>query len=193
MRLSQLFSISCTVVVCAAVTTGASPVNAQDVLTTSYTSPSGERVLRHELEVDAPLADVWRTFTTADGLRSFLAPVVGLDFRAGGKLETSYSATAHLGDSANIVSEIVAYLPMEMFVTRIVQTPPTFQNPDVAKRLWTVYQFRAVTERRTRIVVSMAGWQTGPEWDAVYRFFDRGNAFTMREVQRRFGKGSPGS
>lgn len=161
-------------------------VSAQGVKNASYTLPSGERVLRHEVIVDAPLDTVWRIMTTSDGLRSFLAPVAAIDFRVGGNMETSYSPNGRLGDSTNIVNEVVTYLPNEMFTIRVVHTPPGFQHPDVAKSLWTVIQFQPASKRRTRVVVSMVGWNTGPDWDAVYRFFDRGNAYTVAELQRRF-------
>jgi hypothetical protein len=167
----------------------ATPTSAQSVRNTSYVTSAGERVLRHEAEVDAPMAEVWRTLTTSEGLRSFLAPVVAVDFRVGGKWEASYAPNGRLGEPGNIVNEIVTFLPMEMFTTKIVQTPPTFQNPEVAKSVWTVYQLQPVTEHRTRILVSMVGWKTGPEWDAVYRFFDRGNTYTMTGLQRRFVEG----
>jgi uncharacterized protein YndB with AHSA1/START domain len=163
--------------------------SAQEVKNTSYTLSSGERILRHEAVVEAPLDTVWRTLTTTDGLRSFLAPVVAIDLRVGGRWEASYNSTRQLGDSANIVNEVVTYLPPEMLTVRVIHTPPSFLHPDVAKSLWTVYQLQSVTERQTRVVVSMVGWKAGPDWDAVYRFFDRGNAFAMAELQRRFTNG----
>lgn len=168
-----------------ALASGAHALAAQTVRNTSYTATSGERVLRHEADVDAPSAVVWKTLTTAEGLRSFLAPVVALDFRVGGRLETSYSAQAHVGDPGNIVSEVVAYVPDEMFVTRIVQTPPGFAHPEIAKALHTVYDIRPLSASTTRVIVSMVGWQSGGAADTVYRFFERGNAYTMGELLHR--------
>lgn len=164
-------------------------VSAQGVKNASYTLPSGERVLRHEAIVDAPLDTVWRTLTTSEGLRTFLAPVAAIDFRVGGRWEASYRPGSKLGDSTNIVNEVVTYLPMEMFTVRVVQTPPGFQHPDVAKGLWTVYQLQPASDQRTRVVLSMVGWNAGEDWDAVYRFFDRGNTHAMAELQRRFIRG----
>ena len=51
--------------------------------TSSETLPSGERVLRHEVDVNAPPAAVWHAFTTSEGLRGFVAPVASIDVRRG--------------------------------------------------------------------------------------------------------------
>jgi uncharacterized protein YndB with AHSA1/START domain len=153
-----------------------------EILNTSYRLPSGERVLRHEALIAAPLAAVWQTLTTSEGLRSFVAPVVHLDFRIGGKWEASYNPEAKLGDPANIVNEIISYLPMEMLSIRVVNTPPNFPHPEVAKAVWTVMLLRPEGDTHTQYSISMAGWQSGQEWDAIYAFFDQGNAYTLKKL-----------
>jgi uncharacterized protein YndB with AHSA1/START domain len=153
---------------------------------TSYILPSGEQVLRHEGIVLAPIAEVWNMFTTTEGLRSFMASVVQVDFRVGGKWEASYKVDAKIDDSENIVNEILSYLPFEMLSIRIVSTPPGFPSSMVAKHIWTVMQFEAMSNEQTRVKISMLGWQAGPEWDEVYTLFDRGNAYTLSNLQKRF-------
>jgi uncharacterized protein YndB with AHSA1/START domain len=160
--------------------------SAQAVRNTSYVLSSGERVLRHEGELEAPLDTVWRTLTTSDGLRSFLAPVASIDLRLGGHWEASHRASARPGDPDNIINEILSYLPREMLAVRVIQATRNFVHPEIAKQVWTVYQLQPLGERRTKLVVSMIGWPSGPAADSVYQFFERGNAYTMRELQQRF-------
>lgn len=136
-------------------------VQAQAVENTSYSSPSGERVLRYEATISAPLDSLWLAFTTSEGLRSFVARVVAIDFRIGGRWEASYNPAGRIGDSTNILNEIVAYLPREMFATRILSAPPSFPHADLAKRLATIYFFHEQSPRSTRVVVSMTGWEQG--------------------------------
>ncbi len=175
--------------VAALLTLVAVPVAAQAPRNTSFVLPSGERVLRQEAELSAPIDSVWHSLTTTEGLRSFLAPVASMDLRVGGRWEASYNPHGQLGDSTNIVNEVVAYLPAELLVTRIDHTPPGFAHADVARGLRTVYQLQPLPGGHTRLAVSMVGWQTGPDWDAVYRFFERGNAYTLAELQHRFVTG----
>ncbi len=167
----------------------AAPAQAQGASNTSFALPSGERVLRQEADLNAPPGEVWRTLTTTEGLRSFLAPVVSMELKVGGHWEASYDPRGRLGDSTNIVNQVVAYLPGELLVTRIERTPPTFAHADVAQGLRTIFQLRALPDGHTHLAVSMIGWQSGPDSDAVYRFFERGNAYTLASLQRRFLNG----
>lgn len=164
----------------------ASIAAAQNVANTSYTAPDGQRVLQQQAVVNAPLGDVWRAFTTSEGLRSFVAPVAQIDFRLGGIWEASYNPEAKIGDPGNIRNEIIAYEPMKMMAVRIVNTPPNFPHPEVAKAVWTVLDFDDLGFGRTRVTASMVGWKNGPEWDQIYNFFERGNEQVFAKLQKRF-------
>jgi len=168
---------------------GTTTAAAQEVKNTSFAMSNGDRVLRQEAVVAAPLEEVWKTFTTADGLRTFLAPMVSLDFRIGGKWEVSADSKAQLGDPKNIVNEVISFLPMEMISVRVAQPPSTFAHPEVARSVWTVYQFERLGTDRVRVIVSMVGWKDGADWDSTYAFFERGNAYTMLQLQKRFVEG----
>jgi len=161
----------------------------QEVSNTSYIDLNGNHVLRHEIIIAAPLQEAWNAFTTTEGLKSFVAPVASIDLKVGGIWEASYNRQAVLGDPANIKNEIMSFLPMEMLSIRIVQTPPDFPNPELVKRLWTVIQFQEVEAERVRVVITMLGWPKGSESDEVYDLFNRGNAYTLFQLYRRFTEG----
>ncbi len=156
------------------------------VTNTSYVTPSGDRVLQHGGVVNAPLADVWRAFTTSEGLRTFAAPVAQIDFRAGGIWEASYKPGGKIGDPGNIRNEIVAYVPMRSLTVRVVNAPPDFPYPDVIKNVWTTIELQDLGLNRTRVTSSMAGWKSGPSWDAIYKMFDTNNAIVLTKLQKSF-------
>jgi len=62
----------------------------------------GNVFLRHEGIVDASLEQVWTTCTTANGIRSYLAPVVEFELKTGGKYETNYRPSSRIGDAGTI-------------------------------------------------------------------------------------------
>jgi hypothetical protein len=35
----------------------------------------------------------------------------------------------------------------------------------------------------------MVGWKAGADWDSTYAFFERGNSYTMLQLQKRFVEG----
>jgi len=159
------------------------------VADTSFVLPDGQRILRHEVTVNASQEEVWQAFTTSEGLRSFAAPIAAIDLRIGGFWEATYNLAGRLGDETNILNQVISYLPMEMLSIRIARTPPGFPHPEVTKDIWTVIQFKALDERQVRVVTSMVGWKPGAEHQAVYDLFQRGNAYTALWLYQRFENG----
>ncbi len=153
---------------------------------TSYRSPSGERVLRHEIVVPATIEQVWTAFTTSEGLQSFVAPVAAVELKIGGYWETSYNPEAKIGDPGNILNEIISYLPMEMLSIRVAQAPPGFPLPDFGKSVWTVLQFQDLGNNRVRVIGTMLGWKDGPGWDQVYQIFTQGNPHVLKSLYNLF-------
>lgn len=162
---------------------------AQVVETDALRMADGRRALRQSAVVDAPLDSVWTAYTTVEGLRTFVAPVVDIDLRVGGIREASYDPDAGVGDPGNILNEILAYLPREMFAMRVKRTPPGFPFPEAVKELWTVVQLEAAGERRVRVTATMLGFGAGEPWDALYEAFERDNATELRRLVERFESG----
>ena len=151
--------------------------------------PTGELALRHTAVIPASQAEIWNAFTTTEGLRSFVAPVIDLDFRIGGRWESSYNPQSKIGDPANIANEVMCYLPPEMLAIRNIQTPPGFPDPELGKRLWTVMQFEARGDRETKVTITMLGWADGDEASPVFELFRRGNVYTLGKLYERFRSG----
>lgn len=145
-----------------------------------------ERVLRTEAVVHAPVAEVWKAFTTQEGMRSWMVPVAEVDLRVGGTLKTNYNRQAKIGDPGTIVHHILSFEPERMLATRY--TAPE-SAPDWAKlgqATWVVYRFEPVSPQETRVVVSMMGWGEGAAWDDSYDHFRRGNEWEMQQLARHF-------
>lgn len=163
-------------------------VHAQ-VLNSSYTLASGERVLRHETVVDAPVAKVWRAFTTPEEMRGFIAPVIALDLEPGGIWEAAYDPSRKIGQPGNIKNEVMSFVPEKMLSIRIHSTPPNFPHADIGKSVWTVIWFEDVGGGKTRITTEMLPWKSGPNWDMVYAIFASGNEITLKRAKQYFEKG----
>lgn len=155
---------------------------------TSY-EVEGQRVLRHEGIVDASLEQVWTTCTTAEGMRTYLAPVVEFELKTGGKYDTNYRPGSRIGDAGTIHNEVLAYLPRKMLSFKVGLTDRFPAGPRQAGTLFAVLEFDRISDQKTKVTISMAGWGSGPDWDQVYEFFDRGNAYTLASLQQRFVNG----
>jgi uncharacterized protein YndB with AHSA1/START domain len=169
----------------------AGPVFAQSaVVDGSRTEVDGSRTMDLSIEVPAAVPEVWAALTTADGWRSWAAPVAQMDFRLGGIIETIYDPAARAGAPGNIRNEIVAFVPQRMLAIRNVQAPPkTAFDVPTFQSLHTVVLVEPVTPARTRVSVVQPGYRSGEPWDTVYKHFAWGNAFTLEQLKTRFEQG----
>lgn len=156
---------------------------AQTVQNTSSQARARERVLRIEAIVPNSREEVWAAFATVEGLRRWVAPVVALDLRAGGSLLTHYDERAEIGSAGTIETTILNYLEAEL-ITFKVNLNESFSDKlrSEDSNLQEIVQFTALDDGGTKLISTMVGWGTGPDWDEVYDFFARGNEWTYRQL-----------
>jgi uncharacterized protein YndB with AHSA1/START domain len=159
------------------------------VKNSSFVTPAGERVLRHEITVNGSLADVWNAFTTSEGLMTFMAPVVHMELKTGGVFDSNYRVGSKLGDPGTIHNQVLNYIPLEMFSIKVGLTDQFPEGPRKAGTLFAVLTFKDAGAKQSLVTISMLGWGSGEDWDAVYKHFDRGNSYTIAELARRFDQG----
>jgi hypothetical protein len=161
----------------------ASGTSIEAVRNTSTTTQNGEKVLRIETIVPASSEKVWRTLTTAEGWKTWAAPVVAVDFRIGGTISSHYDANAKIGSPGTIQLGIVNYLEKEMITFKVKLTA---QFPEKTRaegqNLQEIVQIIPIDSTHTQVISSMVGWGTGKEWDEVYKFFAKGNEWSYQQL-----------
>jgi uncharacterized protein YndB with AHSA1/START domain len=159
------------------------------IATTSYVAADGERVLRHELDIPAPLADVWTAMTTSEGIRGFIAPVTLVELKSGGCYCTNYTPGTKIGDPGTISNRVLSYIPQQMLSAKINLVDVFPPQPRAENTLFLVVEFSARDAHSTHVKASLLGFGTGEQWDKVYKFFDTGNAYTFGQLYKRFEVG----
>jgi uncharacterized protein YndB with AHSA1/START domain len=145
--------------------------------------------LRHEGLIDAPVQEVWKAFTTNDGLKSWMAPLADIDLRVGGKMRVNYSADGVLGDEKTIENTILSYEPQRMFSIQATKPPAGFPFPTAIKSMWTVLYFEPIGADRTRVTITGMGFDDSDESLKMREFFDKGNAHTLEQLRKKFARG----
>lgn len=140
--------------------------------------------------VNAPVSAVWNVWTSDEGYKSLGVAKAEVDFRIGGLIRSHYSATGILGDEGTIENRILAYEPRRMIAIRIDRPPKSFPFKEAWKNTWTVITLTDLGNSRTRIRVASMGFGTDEESIAMRRFFEAGNALTLKTLQRHFDSGS---
>ena len=150
------------------------PVNEDHVVPTDAT-----RALIIEMSIPAPLPEVWRAFTTKEGLSSWLAPDVSVDLRSGGDWLVMFPGSTAGGT-------IVSFVPKKELVISAL-APDRFPHVRAA-RTRAVFTFTA-NGNNTLVRLSQTGWQQGKEWDDAYEYLAAGNAEILSMLHHRYVAG----
>jgi uncharacterized protein YndB with AHSA1/START domain len=139
-----------------------------------------------EAFINAPVGEVWRLFTTADGFQRTGAAHAEVDLKIGGEIRAHYDPKGVLGDPETIVNEILAYEPERMLAMRIKQAPESFPELQAARAIWTVVYFTASGADMTHIRIVGLGYTDDAASQAVRRHFATGNRWTLDHLAKQY-------
>jgi uncharacterized protein YndB with AHSA1/START domain len=160
--------------------TAAGAANAQSV-------PDIHRTLQKEVVVSAPVADVWKAWTTTEGLKTFFAPGAKVELVIGGPFEIYFNPAAPAGQRGADDCQVVAFEPMKRLAFTW-NAPPQF--PKVRKlHTRVVLEFEPLGERETRVKFMQDGWGWGEEWDGAYNYFGKAWDYVLGNLKKRFAEG----
>ena len=142
--------------------------------------------LVHEGIVEAPVAKVWRAFTTNEGMESWCVAHADIDLRIGGKMRTHYSKEGKLGDGGTIENTILSFDPERMLSFRNTRAPEKFPFAEAFQKTWSVLYFENVGPGRTKVTIVGLGYGDDEQSVKTRAFFDKGNAFTLKKLQEHF-------
>jgi uncharacterized protein YndB with AHSA1/START domain len=137
-------------------------------------APAGaaDKVLVIEVVVPAPIGEVWKAFTTSEGLSTWLTSNAVVDLREGGEW------TAHFPGGSTGGGTILSFVPEKELVLSAL-APDKF--PTVrATRTKARFQFEAKGDS-TVVRLTQTGWKEGEEWVKAYEYLTSG----MRSCWRR--------
>ena len=154
----------------------------------SCSTAAADRVLRADLTVKAPVAEVWNAWTTDDGIASFFAPRGRVDLRVDGTYDVWFNPGGGPGERGAEGMRILDVEPMRRFAFTW-NAPPSI--PKIRGKLSVVVlEFEADGAAATRLRFTHLGWGDGPEWDAAYDYFDRAwGGHVLPHLLRRFERG----
>jgi len=145
------------------------------------------KTLKKEVIVAASPDDVWRAWTTTEGVVAFFAPEASVDLRIGGEYELYFDLDAPLGERGSEGAKVLSYLPSEMLCFSW-NAPP--EMPEVRReRTWVVVRLEPARSGSTRVRIDHLGWGRGDQWDQARAYFDRAWDIVLRRLRDRFESG----
>jgi len=143
------------------------------------------REVRVEGLVAAPVAEVWRVWTTSVGAEEFFAQKANIRLAIGGPYEIQFDPNDERSGTKGL--KILSYAPEEMISFQWNAPPemPTVRNGGT----WVVVEMRPEGKNQTRVTITHLGWKEGAEWDRALVHFKRGWGDLMDRLKRRFTQG----
>jgi uncharacterized protein YndB with AHSA1/START domain len=161
------------------------PVTAQETLNNTVTESGLGRWVRVDATVKAPVAEVWRVFTTSRGAEEFFAQKANIQLAIGGPYEIQFDPKNEQSGTKGL--KILSYAPEEMISFQ--WNAPT-EYPEVRNGgTWVVVEMRPEGKDRTHVTVTHYGWKDGAEWDKAYAHFVVGWGGLINRLERRFTDG----
>jgi uncharacterized protein YndB with AHSA1/START domain len=147
---------------------------AKDATSQVLRTDADELILMQEVSFEAPIADVWRAYVTAEGWTAWASPQAEIDLRVGGTIRTAYQG--EIGGSNTNTLHIVNYVPEKLLTLRaeLSSSWPEIMQED-AEKLTNVILFDEPTDGVTRIQSYGIGYTDAPEYDQLMGFFIKAN------------------
>jgi uncharacterized protein YndB with AHSA1/START domain len=148
--------------------------------------PSRAEPLVSEAIVNAPVNEVWRLFTTSEGMESWMVAHAEIELKIGGLMRTHYDPKGTLGDANTIVNQVLSFEPERMLSIRVQQAPANFPLPGVVGNVWSVIYFQPLEPGMTNVRIVGLGYGDDPQSQQLREYFRKGNAWTLEQLQKKF-------
>jgi uncharacterized protein YndB with AHSA1/START domain len=148
---------------------------------------AAERAIEVDVVVKAPVAAVWKAWTTTGGIKTFFAPDANVALRVDGPFEIFMNPNALPGGKGADGMRVIGFQENKM-LSFTWNAPPSL--PEARKqRSIVILRFEPVGEQETRVTLHHVGWGSGGEWDKAFDYFSKAWPMVMANLQESFVKG----
>jgi uncharacterized protein YndB with AHSA1/START domain len=145
-----------------------------------------ERFIRLEEIIDAPAADVWKAWTTVEGLRTFLAPEAVIDVKAGGTWEIHFDPAAPEGLRGSEGCKVLEVKKGRLLVFEWNFVPG---SPIRDEKTTVAVEIHAFGDAQCQVGLEVVGWKEGADWDAGFAYFSEAWSLVLARLDHSFSAG----
>lgn len=146
-----------------------------------------ERRIMKEAIVKAPVAEVWKAWTTSEGVQSFFGPEAQVEARPEGAFHVHFNPYAPAGMKGADDMRVLGVQEQRM-ISFTWNAPPHLPEAR-AQRTFVTVRLQPASPSETQVRLSHAGWGDGGQWDAAYDYFDKAWGQVLANLQKRFVDG----
>jgi len=134
-----------------------------------------DRTIVRQATVDLPIREVWRLWTTEDGVTEWLVSSAAVQLQIGGAYEFNFAPEAPEGSRGGEGCRVLSYLP-ERMLSFTWNAPPSYPE-ERGKRTWVVIELNESGTGETHVRLTHlgwpeSGWHDGGKWPEVFAYFE---------------------
>jgi len=148
---------------------------------------AAERLIFKEAVVKAPVAEVWKAWTTSEGIKSFFAPDAEVDARPDGAFHVYFNPYATPGSKGADDMRVMAV--QENRLLSFTWNAPPYMPEVRGQRTFVTVRMEPRGEAETHVRIHHNGWGDGGQWDQAYDYFDKAWGAVLGNLQKRFVEG----
>ncbi len=139
---------------------------------------SRARLIEVTAVIPASVGEVWRSWTTSEGMTAFIGAESEIDLSLGGKFEILFDESAPAGSRGSETCKVLGFLP-ERMLSFTWNAPPHFTNVRFI-HTWVDVGFKPISAEQTEVTITHAGWdenlaahpEFAEEWDGAFAYFE---------------------
>ena len=157
------------------------------VLLTVTSALAQERAIDEKITVKANIDEVWKAWTTTEGIKSFFAPDARVELRVDGPFEVYINPFGEPGMKGADDMRILAFQDRKMLA--FTWNAPPFL-PDARKqRTVVIVRFISRGDVLTDVTLHHVGWGEGGEWDKAFDYLSKAWPSVLKNLKKRFDDG----
>jgi uncharacterized protein YndB with AHSA1/START domain len=146
-----------------------------------------ERAIDEKITVKANVDDVWKAWTTTEGIKTFFAPDAKVELRVDGPFQIYINPFGEPGMKGADDMKIIGFQEKKM-LSFTWNAPPSL--PEARKqRSVVIVRFIARGDALTDVTLHHVGWGEGGEWDKAFAYFSKSWPNVLKNLQKRFDSG----
>ncbi len=146
-----------------------------------------ERAVNETVTVKAGVDDVWKAWTTSEGIKSFFAPDGKVELRVDGPFQIYMNPYGEPGMKGADDMRIIGFQDKKM-LSFTWNAPPSL--PEARKqRTVVIVRFQSRGDQLTEVTLHHVGWGDGGEWDKAFDYFAKVWPGVLKNLQKRFEGG----
>lgn len=157
-------------------------------------SAANLKPLDFEVRVRAPLAEVWKAWTTNAGLEKWFARKANVELRSGGPFEILFLPDASPGQRGAEGLKVINYLPGELLSFEW-NAPPQFPRAR-AQRTWVIVRLADLGDGTVRVRLTQEGFaeraaqlpDLKEEFEKTREYFSKAWPFVLESLRKHFEK-----